>query len=347
MQSNQSGTTESLVEQYEKAAALAALQQIIEEHLLAVEELRTVAAVDNASLLSREIDKLRTRLSVGWKFPQLTIWRTGSLSKRISRTFENVAFVLVGDKYKPSLEFIDSGKLSGTQRATAWALINADRQMLVSFKTLQLILEAFSQVNVAIKSALNETSDDPFTEMRLLFRNALLVYELNDFVVRYIENSGLDGLSTVETVHREYRKRRAKAVRDIAVWRANAQQPGVEESHRAVVPAIVASYESALAEADREWAHHLAESHDRDRSYRSAHRVLPTLKARRSQALAQLSVLDAIGILTDLDLNRRILEDLSRAVEQIELEPITPDRVSRLVAWEKPVRRKGGPSNAA
>ncbi len=76
-------------------------------------------------------------------------------------------------------------EISANEKQRVNALVSAEKKVFISFESLRNTIELLSRVNVFILEKIDESekSKDEATERKMVLANALLVYELTDYVI--------------------------------------------------------------------------------------------------------------------------------------------------------------------
>jgi hypothetical protein len=133
--------------------------------------------------------------------------------------------------------------------------------------------------------------------------NAITVFELTEFVIRYVERFRLDGHDDIHRLHREAKVRLdAKRTEQQALAR-RASAPAIEADVREQILDVIRTRESAIGELEREWDKYLSEIDSMRSAISEVYAKVPTLEVIRDNARLQIDVMQEVAVLRFLRLN--------------------------------------------
>jgi hypothetical protein len=92
--------------------------------------------------------------------------------------------------------------LAYAERERANALVHAEKRMHISYQALRIAVEYFSELNENLLASIDRERSTA-REANLVLGNAITVFELTEFVIRYVERFRLDGHDDIHRLHRE------------------------------------------------------------------------------------------------------------------------------------------------
>lgn len=323
-----------LEEQAEKQAGVAAVAKIVQKHLDHINDLRNRFPLDNVDLLCVNIvDKLVDIKTRGEWIDDAVSAEVSALHERVRVIIEDVAATIENIRYQSSEEAISSMPLSFNERKKANALLSADKERLVSCQSLNIAVEMFSELNQLVKRQIEESErkGEVTRETNLLFGNAVLVYELTDFVIKYIEQFEVQGVGEITKLHAESKRRNAEIIAELEELRSMAQAEGVSQAARDFTLAEIAARSQAIELVDAEWDKYIQHNQKLQQEVDSVIGNLPTLRLIRASSKSQLNVLEAVKVLQIVNNSLVTLQDALKTLENMELVSLSPDRVQRLL----------------
>ncbi|HEY9402504.1 MAG TPA: hypothetical protein VIQ24_07405, partial [Pyrinomonadaceae bacterium] len=149
---NEAGTLrpEDLVEEAEREAASQAIDMVVEKHITQVMDIREQYPLNDRDLFTSNITKFTD-------IPQSVRQDVGSLRQKLRSIIEKVAARIEDRKYKSSEEAIGDMKLAYNEREQVNALIKSDKKVHVSYQSLRIAVESFSEFNKLIIKRLEES----------------------------------------------------------------------------------------------------------------------------------------------------------------------------------------------
>lgn len=319
-------TPESLVEKAERSAGHQAIGRVVQTHLSQIMSLREAFPLENVDLLSSSLAHNRD-------IPEDVRRQTASIQEKIRLIVREVATRIEERKYRSGKDAIDAMRLGYNEKEKVAKLIAADKESHISFQSLKVAVDAFQEVNKMIVNALRETeaNGDQINSMNLLLGNAALVCELTDFMINFIESAELDGLGELKAIHASEKRNNENLLAKIRDLREKAAAPDIDPEVRERTLNETNLREKSLAVVMKEWAEYLASVEDLQKQMQSVSLKLPTLRLIRDSARLQLEVLDQVAVLQIVKRSDDALNAAVLTLEDIQLIPLAPDRVRRLL----------------
>lgn len=183
-------------EESEKISLIEALKFLTQEQVSKVQDLRKKCPLDAIDIVSSNIDrnknisnKIKTDLSL--------------LHSKFNILINEVASTLEDASYKETKNIIDHMNLSYKDKTKSNLLIEADKKRLISIRSLNLTIEIFNEFNKNIEKELDNAinTKNINSEKNLLLINAIIFYELTDFLIKYINNFKINGIDELKRVY--------------------------------------------------------------------------------------------------------------------------------------------------
>ena len=314
---------EEIIEIVERNACREAIGDLVNMHMTELMEVRSSYPIEDTDLLSSRITHIN-------EIPQETKENIGLFHKRINEIIRTVALRIESKKYNASEEELKNMSLSYKDRESAGKLLNADKDIHISFQALRISVELFSELNQMIIEKIEE-STRPHQQSNLILSNAILVYELTDFVISYLENFTLNGAEEINNLH-EVAKKKIKSFK--------VQQKELEE--RANAPEIDPMIKNqtlkdiemrgrSIGVLEKEWKNYVQSIVTLGNEIKIINKKIPTLELIRENAKTQIILIEAVAMLQVLKQNISAIESSILTLEKIELVTLSPNRVRRLL----------------
>lgn len=303
-----------------RTAGVRAVSSVLGQHVQVVEQLRSSLPVDDGELLSTSYSR---------SIPSQTRTQLLGLHARIRQIIQQVAQDIEDAKYRDTESAI-RGLHSMNERQRATRLVQADKQLHVSYETLRLTVEFFSQINEDVISRI-EQEHSSHRLSNMMFGNAVLIYELTNSAIEYIENFLIDGAGDLQAIHAEMQERIARARSDQQRLAESAHDENIEQSVRTSVLRDVEHRDAAITTLEEEWAAYVQETDQFHTRVGEVAQKLPTLRLIRDNARVQLNVLELVAMLRFLRQNSDALRATIDSLKSFRLAPLTPTRVRRLL----------------
>ena len=255
-----------------------------------------------------------------------------TLHQKMRVLVAEIAKRIEGQKYKSSQEAVENLSLSRAQKNKATALVSADEKIHVSCQSLKVTVELFCELNKQIVKKLESSKDfAPADEGKLILGNALLVYELTDFAIQFIENFRLAGLDEVETIHKEMLKTIGTLRDEQQSLRKQAESPDIEDFLKQQVLFDIDQRNESIQTLEAEWSAYMETIGLLKGETAHISKKIPGLRLIRDNAKAQINTLAAVAVLQIVRSNIHTIEATVLQLEKIQLASLSADRVKRLL----------------
>jgi hypothetical protein len=311
------------VEVVYRARGVQRLDEVMREHVQRVLRARAEYAVDDADLLTRN-------LRAGTAVPAPVRSELDGLHERIRDVIERIARAIEDGKYEEAQRAVAALPMARSQRHRADQLIAADKQMHVSYQTLRSAVEFFSEFNREILARI-EREKSPEKQSDMLLGNAVMISELTDFVIDYVERFAMRGGDDLDRLYADIRERIAASRRDHDELEKDVREPDIEPAVREHALADIAQRRKALDVVEEEWGRYHGDIKRLDTVVGEVRAKVPTLRIIRRNAEQQIRVLELISLLRFLKSNSEMITSTIDTLQGFRLAPLTTSRVRRLL----------------
>jgi hypothetical protein len=309
------------VEQLRRTTGLRAVSHLLEDHVGKVLSIRSRFKLEDVDLLSANLARERD-------VPRRVREEVTGLHDRIRAVIEQIASQIEQGRYAEVEHAVANLQAGYAEQERAKRLIAADKGVQAAYDALRLTVEFFSDLNLTVLARIErEPSADKQSTM--MFGNAVMIYELTDFVIDYIEAFTLS--TDLDAFHAEAKKR---------VQQTREQQKGLEAMLLGtnVDPLVrdqtledIRNREAAFDELEREWDKYLAEVKQLRVKVNEVRGKVPTLAAIRENARIQIMTLQLVQMLRFLKQNSDSIRGAVDTLQGFRLAPLSPTRVQRLI----------------
>jgi len=312
-----------LVEQAHRRAGGQIVGQLMNTHIEKVMEVRREHALEDTGLLSKNISQSSS-------LPSDVRNQITGLHTRIRTTIEQIARRIEEGRYRDAEQALVEMPLAAWQRDRATSLVHADKRMHVSYQALKITVEFFSELNATVLKKI-EREGSPLKEADMMLGNAIMIYELTDFVIGYIEGFKVDGAPEVKQLHERMKQEIAGLRRAENLLEQQAMADVVETGVRDQTLEDIKHRKKAIDLLDQEWESYVKEVNQLHSKVDEVHNKLPTLRLIRDNARAQITMLQVVAMLSFLKRNTEAIRGTVDALKGLRLAPLPPDRVRRLI----------------
>lgn len=314
-----------IIEEEEKSAGQDAIMVILEQHIEQISDLKKKNAVSNFDVLSSQISNQDS-------IPKRVRQDLAQLHERIRRVIHSVAAEIENRNYASLEQITEDQSLDRAEQDQVNQLVEADKKFRISTQTLRLTVELFQKLNNRIKDRLEELGDsDAEQERALVVGNAVIVYEVTDFVIEYLQNFHPAGRDDIAEVHRTVKRELDDIRRESERLRLMAEDENVSPNVRQNLLRQADSFIQGANLVHEAWEEYLEGTKEVEGRIQKTMDVLPNLLAMRQAAQVQLKLLSVMTITQMISDSLRDLSSSVALVEDITLVELNPDRVRRLL----------------
>ncbi|WP_181784505.1 hypothetical protein [Pseudonocardia pini] len=312
------------VENTVRAAGGRAIGAVLERHVGAVLALRSAQRLDDPELLSPEAGSRRP-------VPRPVADEVGRLHAEVRRIITEVASRIetLGDE--PGADREGAVPLSLANRERATRLDAADRQVRVSYQALRSTIEYFASVNRSVAERITRAGSAQ-QEITLLLGNAVMIYEVTNFVIDYLDRFTIDGEAELHRIREETMRRLDGLQADRKRLGQRVTDPDVEPAVRDRILEDLHDGDEVDAAVRSEWDSYLAEVGEMRSLAGQAARKRKTLEVIRDHARLHIGTMQEVAMLNFLRSNAEAVHQTVLTLESFQLPRLSPSRIRRLIA---------------
>lgn len=311
------------LEAVQRRAGTRAVAKALDSHVGRVMQVRSQYVVEDRNLLTANLDR-------STNVPQSVRQELAQLHTGMRQIIELIAQKIEDGQYRTAEEAVADLRGGLAERDRASRLINADKQLHVSYQTLRLAVEFFSEFNDETLAKI-EREASPEKLANMMLGNAIMIYELTDFVIAYIQSFSVRGMSDLEAIYADVRSRIADVRTQQDALERRASDAQIEAAVRAQTLQDIAARRGAIDEVEREWGAYVSEVKQLDAMVGEVRAKIPTLELIRDNAAVQISLLQVVALLRFLKQNSDAIRSTVAAVQGFRLAPLSSSRVRRLL----------------
>ncbi|MCC5668347.1 hypothetical protein LC653_31935 [Nostoc sp. CHAB 5784] len=322
-------TREELLEKANKDSAKEAGIQIAKSHVDLFMRIRAEFQVgSDEALLSTNINRVSS-------VPLEVRKQISELQTKFGKIINAIALHIEEKKYE-SFEQVISDRQSQEQIAVAQKvimqqLVNADKTFHISCQSLKVAVDFFTALNEYILQEIENCSDTT-EESRLILGNAVLVYELTDFVIKYLQAFKIEGIVGINSVKSEIDRKIQRIQTEIQELKNKANKSEIFPELKQNILSNISEREQAVVVMVNAWDEYLGEVKSiSDESTGFIKQWIPNLELIRDDAKNQIAVLEVLTIVRVLKSNLMALKTAVTRLETMKLVSLSPDRVRRLL----------------
>jgi hypothetical protein len=250
----------------------------------------------------------------------------GNIGHIISRVAESIE----NNSYRDSEEAIRRMPMGNFDQQRASRLVAADKAVHISYQSLRTTVEYFASLNEQILRQVDQELD-PEKEANMLLGNAILVYELSDYVISFIRSFEVFGVEEIEKFHAEIEQQISSISERQSELHDRLDGDDIEADVRENVREDNRNRGEALREFEAEWNRYRSEISALNGTVAEVQSRLPTLEVIRENASLQVEVLQLIVLIRFLKQHTQAMKGAVDALKGFRLAPLTPNRVRCLL----------------
>jgi hypothetical protein len=313
----------SPIEQAHHHAGVRAVARVMDRHINAVLNLRERLRLDDTDLLTASDGRSSN-------VPREVSDEVARLQRDMRDIIEQIARRIEDNNYRDAEQAIQRMPMAYSERERATSLVHADKRMHISYQALRMTVEYFSELNQGILEKIDlERSHD--REANMVLMNAIMIFELAEFVIGYVNQFRLEGEDDLNRLRRETKDRINEWRQEQQSLESRASRDDVEAAVRDQTLEDIRARAAAVDELEREWDRYLGEVAAVHSMIGHVHSKVPTLEVIRDNARIQIGVMQLVAMLRFLKLNAEAVKGTIDTLKGFRLAPLSPNRVRRLI----------------
>lgn len=284
----------------------------------------------------RNVEVLGTALTRNRSLPAQIKKQVQTYRENLHKILLGIASYMEDDKFSAVDEAVGSLELSQYDQSRLLKLFKAQKDISFSYQTLSVAIEVFTSVNESLLNKISQSKPgtDQVGHTRLLLQNAILVYELTDFVSQFIEEFGLAGVDEVRSIQKDVfddiERNRSDDERLM-----NKLEAASQDETRRMVLRDIQNREEVRDVVKAKWNEFNEKIESMDEGVHSAKRIATDLEIIRDNARNQIETLQLIATTQIMESNLEIVKNLSH-IKNFALAPLTPEDAFSLLGITPP-----------
>jgi hypothetical protein len=316
----------------EKEAACKAVQKYLHDYTEGIQQIQQKFYLSSKDIMS---PKLIAN-------PRLSDEEKGMLTnlRRNLDTIVNKVSVRVEERRVDSYDtYTAQYKLNAYDKLRVDTLVNAVRNINISIQKIKIIFLVFSYCNEVIRKEFDDClkTNNLVDGRKLVLGNMLLIYELANYLISFLENFKLEGVNDVIDLSQKelrYIDEAMTALQNLKeeAGRINTEPPEVKDQ----VMSNLNYREESLASFKSEWEQYVTKIKDLQENVGNLGKQIPTLRLIRGNAQNQLAFFEIMKIFGVMMIAEAVEKSLGSLkidllpLNEIELISLPPDRVKTL-----------------
>jgi hypothetical protein len=287
-------------------------------------ELRNVELLSGSLLANKNIHKnIKTKVE--------------NYSQNIQKILFATAHFVEKEKFETVDEAINAISLSKFDKNRLLNLVNAQKCLSFSYSTLSAVIEIFKMANKNILDEIIKVGFADSTEKRvnktaLYLKNAIVVYELTNFVVNYLSSFQLNGINDIKAIQQEVYRDIEKSHKDDEELKKQVNR-GSEKLRDMMLQEI--EQRSAMRDRIKEkWAIMLQQIEKQTETVGEAKNFIDDLKIIRDNAKNRIDILNITATTALVENSINMISELASNMQDWALPPLDEKTACELLGLE-------------
>jgi hypothetical protein len=298
------------------------VRQILDDQLQRLMWIRNRYDIDDVGLLSSNISRAS-------ELPKDLRAEVRDLQRRLRHSIESTAWDIESRNYRGADNYIDSFQALA-RRERARSLVAADRALHVSFRTLHLSIDYFRFFNDLLLEQIEDTPPGK-RQMFLMLTNAIIVYELTDYVINFVENFTPGGIKDLEDLHQAALRRAEQTRADVRRHVEMANSGSTSSSVRAAAAKEAEDTGRALDRLQEAWDRYMSAARQLYTGVDDVKAGLHDLTVVREGARIRIDVLEQASTLLILQESLRSVQETVAGIADFKLARLNAATIDQLL----------------
>ncbi|MFY9941149.1 MAG: hypothetical protein WAK57_03165 [Desulfobacterales bacterium] len=297
------------------------VREIQEKHAFSNKDIMSPSLIDNPKLSSDELATL------------------AELKRNLDKIINEVAERVEKHRVVAYDDYTQRYELNAYDRLRVNSLVGSVQDINKSIQKIKFTVENFSRCNKFIIAELDECiAQGDFDKSKMfVLGNVLLIYELANYLINFLENFKLAGIDDILQLSQKETEKINAAVQALQRLKLDAESPEIDPKIKEQVITNLNDREKSLESFKEEWDKYTAGITDVQSRVGTLKDKIPTLKLIRDNAQNQLDffeIMKIFGIMMVAEAVRKnldTLEIITLPLDEIELISFPPHKVHALM----------------
>jgi hypothetical protein len=285
----------------------------------------------------RNIELLSSSLMVNKNVHKNIKGKVNEYSQNIQKILFATAHFIEKEKFESVDEAINAISLSKFDKNRLIDLVKAQKCLSFSYSTLSAVIEIFKIANKNILDEISQVGFADSAEKRinktsLYLKNAIVVYELTNFVVDYLSSFQLNGINDIKYIQQEVYRDIEKSHKDDEELKKQVNR-GSEKLRDMMLQEI--NQRGAMRERIKEkWAIMLQQIDKQTQTVGEAKNFIDDLKIIRDNAKNRIDILNITATTALVENSINMISELASNMQDWALPPLDEKTACELLGLE-------------
>jgi len=316
----------------EKNAGYQAVLTYLQDYAKKVRDIQEKYAFSNRDIMS-------PRLIDNTKLSSDEMATLEELKRKLDHVINEVAQRMEKHRAVSYDDYTKRYELNAYDRLRVNSLVTSVQDINKSIQKIKFAVETFSRCNKFIINELDESvKKGEFTKSKLfVLGNMLLIYELSNYLINFLENFKLDGIDDILQLSQIELAKINNTMQTLQKIKLDADSPEIDVKVKQQVVSNLDDREKSMELFKEEWDKYINGINDVQSKVGSLKDKIPTLKLIRDNAQNQMDFMEIMkifGIMMIAEAVRKNLDTLAIVtlpLDEINLVSLPPHRVHTLI----------------
>ncbi len=316
----------------EKNAGYQAVLTYLQDYTKKVRDIQEKYAFSNRDIMS-------PRLVDNPKLSSEELATLAELKRKLDNIINEVAERVEKHRVISYDDYTKRYELNAYDRLRVNSLVSSVRDINKSIQKIKFTVENFSRCNKFIIKELDECVEKgDFTRSKMfVLGNMLLIYELANYLINFLEKFKLDGIDEILQLSQKELAKISTTMQALQKLKLDADAPEIDARVKEQVISNLNDREKSLELFKEEWDKYIGGINDVQSKVGSLKDKIPTLQLIRDNAQNQLEfyeIMKIFGIMMVAEAVRKnldTLEIITLPLDEINLISLPPHKVHKLI----------------
>lgn len=297
----------------------------LDEHFDNVHEVQNQYALSNEQLISES-------LKFNKELPRKLRKNVAALGTQIRSKISEIAEIVENYNFKSVDEALDGMNLTQFNENRAKSIIDSQKKLHVSYQSIKIAIHIFQRVNIQILKEIERarSSGEQDRQTDLLFKNALIVYELANTIVDVFDSFSDTAENPIQDIYDDILAELERNKKnDEEAKRKYKNDPNLTESIRKQTLDAISEREKLRRVVKEEWSNFIKRMKQIEENARGITNQVVNIEAIRDNARNQLDFLQIVAITKMAKDNIDAVQGLLD-ITDIPLAPLSPEDLKKL-----------------
>ena len=285
----------------------------------------------------KNVDLLSTSIIANKNLNQSVKERVKEYSQNIQKILFATAHFIEKEKFESVDQAINSISLSKFDKNRLLSLVNAQKNLSFSYSTLSAVIEIFKIANKNVldeieKVGFADTTEKRLNKTALYLKDAIIVYELTNFVVNYLSSFQLNGINDVKVIQQDVYRDIEKSRKDDDDLRKQVNRGS--EKLREMMLLEIEQRNAVRIKIKEKWEDMMKKIDGQSKTVGEAKTFIDDLKIIRDNSKNRIDILNITATTALVENSINMISELASNMQDWALPPLDEKTACELLGLE-------------